>query len=72
MIDLPVSYQINSALSVLLKLLYYNTTMQVCCNYFGHLISDIPVCKGVQQGCVLAPMLFNLYRTDVIQIQADN
>ena len=43
----------------IIKSLYANNTINVMIN--GHASYDVPVLRGIKQGCVLSPLLFALY-----------
>uniref|UniRef100_A0ACB8GC50 Uncharacterized protein n=1 Tax=Sphaerodactylus townsendi TaxID=933632 RepID=A0ACB8GC50_9SAUR len=53
---------INSRLLILIKSLYRGTDCQIKCTQFGLVTSKI----SVEQGCVLAPILFNLFLNDLM------
>uniref|UniRef100_A0A803TV69 ribonuclease H n=1 Tax=Anolis carolinensis TaxID=28377 RepID=A0A803TV69_ANOCA len=56
---------IDKRLLWLIKSLYSDTTTQVRCGVQGNLSKPIAVNRGVRQGCILAPILFNLYLNDL-------
>lgn len=41
--------------------------MRVRCGPQGQLTNTIAIAQGVKQGCILAPLLFNVYITSVTQ-----
>ena len=55
----------DSRLLHLIRNLYTNTSCQIRGTSDGKLSVRIPTNKGVKQGCVLAPHLFNLYLADL-------
>uniref|UniRef100_A0A670IUV5 ribonuclease H n=1 Tax=Podarcis muralis TaxID=64176 RepID=A0A670IUV5_PODMU len=46
--------------------LYSNTTARVRIGPNGYLTTPFPTARGVRQGCLLAPLLFNLYLHDAL------
>lgn len=57
---------IDKRLLFLISCLYKDTVLHVRTSSNGHLIGPVPVCKGVKQGCILAPVLFNFYINDMV------
>ncbi|KAG8131822.1 hypothetical protein E2320_009720 [Naja naja] len=56
---------IDRHLLFLIRSLYNQTSSQVRCGLQGELSNPIPIKSGVRQGCVLAPLLFNLFLSDL-------
>lgn len=52
---------IDRRLLFLIQALHRNTTLKVRCSIQGHLTNPVTTQKGVKQGCILAPLLFNFY-----------
>lgn len=61
---------IDSKLLFLIQRLYTNTSCQVKTSSEGHLTDNIPTNKGVKQGGLLAPTLFNLFLNDLASFLA--
>lgn len=51
----------------IIKNLYWNQTANIRVD--GKLSNNVEICRGVRQGCILSPLLFNLY-SDIIFKQA--
>ena len=60
------STSLDKRLLFLIKRLYTYTSCQVRCSTSGRLSSKIITNKGVKQGCILAPFLFNLFLNDLV------
>ncbi|KAG8134611.1 hypothetical protein E2320_007710, partial [Naja naja] len=52
---------IDRRLLFLIRSLYNQISSQVRCGLQGELSNPIPIKSGVREGCVLAPLLFNLF-----------
>lgn len=52
---------INLWLLFLIHSFYIDTALKVRCNPRGSLSKAVSAQKGVKQGCILAPLLFNYY-----------
>ncbi|XP_075151162.1 uncharacterized protein LOC142225273 [Haematobia irritans] len=48
-----------------IKSLYWHQTAQVEIN--GYMTESIPISKGVRQGCILSPLLFNIYSEQIFR-----
>lgn len=58
---------IDKRLLALIMSLHKNTSLQVRCTPQGHLSNTIPTQRGVRQGCILAPLLFNFYINSLVE-----
>ncbi|XP_061469509.1 zinc finger protein with KRAB and SCAN domains 7-like [Rhineura floridana] len=56
---------INKRLLFLIKELYSNNTLKI--RVGNNLTDPIAVRRGVRQGCLLAPILFNIYLNDIVR-----
>lgn len=59
------SWGVDLRLLFLIRKLHSSNYCQVWTNQSGSLSDKIPVTKGVRQGCILAPLLFNLFLADL-------
>ena len=57
--------KLDKRLLYLIRNLYSSTSCQVKLTPFGSLTKKIPINRGVKQGCILAPFLFNLFMNDL-------
>lgn len=57
--------EIDQKLVRILKILYWKQTMKV--KTIGGIIENIPIQKGVKQGCVLSPLLYNIYSEQIME-----
>lgn len=57
---------INRRLLLLMIKLHENNTLQIRLAQDGRLSREIPVQRGVRQGCLLAPFLFNIYVNSLV------
>ena len=62
-----LKHNVDKRLVYLIRQLHLKTSVKVKLGPSGSLTSEIPVKKGVKQGCTLAPLLFNLFINDVVQ-----
>lgn len=62
---------IDKCLLLLLIKIHENTKLKVRCSYQGHVTKEIPVRRGVREGCALASVLFNYY-TDSLFLHLSN
>ena len=62
---------IDNKLLSLIQRLYATTSCQVRYDDLGNLTENITTTRGVKQGCVLAPTLFNLFLNDLSPHLAD-
>ena len=46
--------------------MYFKCTVKV--NINGHFTNEIQIQRGIKQGCVLSPLLFILYISDIARI----
>lgn len=49
------------------QILYSNISLWVRCSLWGHLSGSVSIKRGVREGCILAPLLFNLYISSINQ-----
>ena len=56
---------IDKRLLSLIRQMYTSTSCQIKCSLIGKLTPKISTNKGVKQGCILAPCLFNLFLNDL-------
>ena len=59
---------IDKRLLTLIQELYSNTTLKVRISTDRRLTEEILTNKGVKQGCLLAPLLFNFYINNIVII----
>ena len=62
---------IDRRLLYLIRMLYEGTSLKVRYTSQGHVSKAIETEKGVKQGCILAPSLFNYYINDMIPHLSD-
>lgn len=70
MIEILMSIGINGKEIQCIKNLYWNQTAQVDIN--GELTDSIIISRGVRQGCILSPLLFNIYSEQIFQESISN
>lgn len=61
-----VKWEIDPCLFFLIQQLHSSNTCRIHLDCSGTLTDNIPVNKGVRQGCILTSFLFNLYLADLL------
>ena len=57
---------LESKFIAIMKLVYNNSSTKILVN--GHLTRSVSVNQGILQGCVLSPLLFTLYISEVTEM----